>query len=576
MSQQQQFQVEQENSEQLQISAREMRRIAAIVRLLTRVDINELTEDEESCPSCVLPYLGQDGAEPGNNPEGFALCCAIRLPCGHIWGDGCIERWFASGHNTCPMCRRNYSNVLSDTSNEVTSLDAESADFRFLFNLIAGRRIRYAAENNTIVLEGVIFAVGSDGFTWRRIEPALQNAAENNTVVLDGVMFGSDRFTLGMTEPALQNAEWMAEDIINHANTHYPILGHPFSQLLHYEVRGPNRDAIARELYRELLVENDLARQLHEFEALEGEDVVGHVVFRRPVRQHLEVVEVYPPTPEVIPHPPSMELLQLLTGHIVTDLIVNNNTNVFFGDDVIIRENYFPRRHDAVRAFIRLINHRIRFGNLNYICALRNVITGNPFSGTILFIIGSTDLPPPSWYPPEDDNLGGDSSPAHSSISSTSEGEWDNGPTGTLPPVTSRRRSQRPSRRPPAAPARSPSLSTAGATNESSRPTTRQSLIHRLRRRRLRANRRRASSSLRIEGASQNDTEGASQNDTEAPQRVIRCSFRYQEPSRRFSRFGSHHRHSDEALGDNATPSIYLAKRMHVLLRCQLYALIEI
>ncbi|CAG8974023.1 hypothetical protein HYALB_00008572 [Hymenoscyphus albidus] len=397
------------------------------------------------------------------------------------------------------MCRRNYSNVLSDTSNEVTSLDAESADFRFLFNLIDGRRIRYASENNTVVLEGA--------------------------------MFGSDRFTLGMTEPALQSAELMAEDIINHANTHYPIPGHSFSQLLHYEVRGQNRDAIASELYRELLVENDLARQLVQFDVLESEDVVGHIVFRRPVREHLEVVEVYPHTPEVIPHLPSMKMLQLLVGETIIEPVARYGMNGIRADELFIRDDYFPRRHDAVRAFIRLINHRIEFRHLNYISALRNVITGNPFSGTILFIIGTTDSPPPYWYPPEDDNLGGGSTPEHSSISSTSEGEWDNGPTGILPPVTSRRRSQRPSRRPPAAPARSLSLSTAGATNESSRPMIRQSLIHRLRRR-LRANRR-ARSSRRLEGASQNDTE--------APQNVTRRSFGYRYNSRRFSRFGSRH-----------------------------------
>ena len=50
--------------------------------------------EETTCPICLDPY------STTLNPE-----CAVVLPCNHILGRKCVERWLENGGNSCPMCR---------------------------------------------------------------------------------------------------------------------------------------------------------------------------------------------------------------------------------------------------------------------------------------------------------------------------------------------------------------------------------------------------------------------------------------------------------------------------------------
>lgn len=64
--------------------------------VMTRISHNSVPEDERQCPVC------RDDLVPGNEIEH-----PVRLPCGHIFGDRCIETWFST-NTTCPICRRRY------------------------------------------------------------------------------------------------------------------------------------------------------------------------------------------------------------------------------------------------------------------------------------------------------------------------------------------------------------------------------------------------------------------------------------------------------------------------------------
>ena len=71
-------------------------------------------QDETSCSICMDPYGSTD------DPESRA-----RLPCGHLMGRSCIERWLETC-NTCPLCRH----VLFEQD------DAESPAFLELQGLL--------------------------------------------------------------------------------------------------------------------------------------------------------------------------------------------------------------------------------------------------------------------------------------------------------------------------------------------------------------------------------------------------------------------------------------------------------
>ncbi|XP_044361474.1 brassinosteroid-responsive RING protein 1-like [Triticum aestivum] len=77
-----------------------------------------LKELEEHCPAVRFDELSvsNDGTSPGMPilPEGCVVCLSdfhgtacVRRPrrCRHVFHFGCLDRWAAHGHRTCPLCR---------------------------------------------------------------------------------------------------------------------------------------------------------------------------------------------------------------------------------------------------------------------------------------------------------------------------------------------------------------------------------------------------------------------------------------------------------------------------------------
>lgn len=67
--------------------------VAAFLKGLERV--SALPEDE-FCSICLEYY---------SKPKTVDIERPVKLPCGHIIGNGCIRRWLDGGHDTCPVCR---------------------------------------------------------------------------------------------------------------------------------------------------------------------------------------------------------------------------------------------------------------------------------------------------------------------------------------------------------------------------------------------------------------------------------------------------------------------------------------
>lgn len=70
-------------------------------------------ELEEHSPAVRFDALSS-GAVDTPLPEGCAVCLGdfdgaarVRRPrgCGHVFHRGCLDRWAAHGHRTCPLCR---------------------------------------------------------------------------------------------------------------------------------------------------------------------------------------------------------------------------------------------------------------------------------------------------------------------------------------------------------------------------------------------------------------------------------------------------------------------------------------
>ncbi|KAF7046479.1 hypothetical protein CFC21_055505 [Triticum aestivum] len=75
--------------------------------------LEELEEHSPAVRFDALPSDGDDGTTP-LLPEGCAVCLGdfhgaarVRRPrgCRHVFHRGCLDRWAAHGHRTCPLCR---------------------------------------------------------------------------------------------------------------------------------------------------------------------------------------------------------------------------------------------------------------------------------------------------------------------------------------------------------------------------------------------------------------------------------------------------------------------------------------
>jgi hypothetical protein len=74
------------------------------------IKVNDLKEDDQSCPICLMGYEEEQHDSNENKPEGPLYDCMkdnrkpVKLTCGHIFGTTCIERWLFE-NNACCMCR---------------------------------------------------------------------------------------------------------------------------------------------------------------------------------------------------------------------------------------------------------------------------------------------------------------------------------------------------------------------------------------------------------------------------------------------------------------------------------------
>ena len=71
-------------------------RIQGFLNSLPILPLTDLPEGDKNCHVCIEPFQEAPDAEK-----------AVRLPCRHILGKSCLEKWLKSSvlSNTCPMCR---------------------------------------------------------------------------------------------------------------------------------------------------------------------------------------------------------------------------------------------------------------------------------------------------------------------------------------------------------------------------------------------------------------------------------------------------------------------------------------
>ena len=74
----------------------EKRANQTVAQLQAIKEVIQLREEELNKEECGICF---EGAEDGAGEKDTTL------PCGHQFHAACIDRWLASGHNTCPLCR---------------------------------------------------------------------------------------------------------------------------------------------------------------------------------------------------------------------------------------------------------------------------------------------------------------------------------------------------------------------------------------------------------------------------------------------------------------------------------------
>lgn len=103
--------------------------LGAFMRSLTKVGVDELTQDTNRCAICMVkfaisagPQVGTDATENDevlaeqsvNTQQGVDVEQEIpeiplKLACGHIFGESCIQSWISERDGriqpTCPICR---------------------------------------------------------------------------------------------------------------------------------------------------------------------------------------------------------------------------------------------------------------------------------------------------------------------------------------------------------------------------------------------------------------------------------------------------------------------------------------
>jgi hypothetical protein len=84
-------------------NAEKERPLAAVSELVRSGGVEDAISIDEECPIRHDKY-----EDPYENKEKEL---PTRLACGHIIGSECLTRWLCE-NNSCPICRRNYGDVL--------------------------------------------------------------------------------------------------------------------------------------------------------------------------------------------------------------------------------------------------------------------------------------------------------------------------------------------------------------------------------------------------------------------------------------------------------------------------------
>lgn len=195
----------------------------------------------------------------------------------------------------------------------------------------------------------------------------MSHSQNNDPFINDPFALGlnfSQKFSRQMIKPilAIANAIFRHEEDV-----------HPFTELVAYEIRGRYQDAIGEKLYNELIRSSQ--RERHTV----GRDIV----FRMQVRNHLEVIEIFPNIPRVPTQPPCDERVYALAmeARRQASEIVGGDPNT-----MNVRYEFFAYRRDVIRAYILATRQRY-IVPASHICVLREVQVYNRFAGTLLFTV---------------------------------------------------------------------------------------------------------------------------------------------------------------------------------------------
>ena len=69
-----------------------------------QVDTADLAEENQNCSICLNLF----GTIPESHMEHRSGEYPVRLQCGHMFGEECINNWICTGNYTCPLCRTNW------------------------------------------------------------------------------------------------------------------------------------------------------------------------------------------------------------------------------------------------------------------------------------------------------------------------------------------------------------------------------------------------------------------------------------------------------------------------------------
>ncbi|KAF8165383.1 hypothetical protein B0H34DRAFT_688988 [Crassisporium funariophilum] len=150
------------------LSQPQIKKLLGDLQRLEEKDILDLGQTDPLCPICFTPYLAILAEEevalamdsPAHPIEELGVTkLAQTWQCGHIFCRRDISKWIASGHDSCPMCRRLLvqDNAPQEYSaEELAATQARLEGYARMTDYIQGQTRamrRYAQENNIIIPE---------------------------------------------------------------------------------------------------------------------------------------------------------------------------------------------------------------------------------------------------------------------------------------------------------------------------------------------------------------------------------------------------------------------------------------